>query len=97
MAVFGHYSVLGVWYLQLNKMTKKNIEDIVLLFQKVGIWNNGNFYESVKQYCEENKLDFNLISSKLEIAFKDVLATNIKSENAIRLRLEQAIPNNMAL
>ena len=97
MAVFGHYSVLGVWYLQLNKMTKKNIEDVVLLFQKVGVWNNGKFYESVKQYCEENKLDFNLISSKLEIAFRDVLATNIQSENAIRLRLEQAVLNNIAL
>lgn len=78
-------------------MTNQNIEDIIVIFQKVGVWNNGKFAEQVKEYCNTNGLDLSMVNSKLEIAFRDYLATNIKSEAAIRLRLTNLIPKNVAL
>ena len=78
-------------------MTNKNIEDIIHIFKSVGVWNDGKFAEQVEAYCTENQLDVGLIHAKLGIAFRDYLATNIESENAIRFRLSNLIPKNVAL
>ena len=78
-------------------MDKVHIEKIVDLFKEAKVWNNGKFVELVNKYCEEQNLDSKVVNHKLEIAFRDYLATNISSEAAIRLRLSQAIPKNVAL
>ena len=78
-------------------MEQIHIDSIVDLFKKVKIWNNGEFIALVNAYCNENELDKPLIIAKLEIAFRDVLATNISSENAIRWRLRNPLPINAAL
>lgn len=72
-------------------MTTEHIEKIVELFKEAKIWNNGKFVESVNKYCNEHSLDIKDVNTKLEIAFRDVLATNITSENAIRFRLKNLI------
>jgi len=74
-------------------------DNIVKLFKEEAgsIWNDGKFSAAVEKYCADNQLDFNHVHKKLEIAFRDVLATNITSENAIRFRLKNPIPNNAAL
>ena len=73
-------------------MTEKQIEDIVAIFQRVGIWNDGRFFKEVIAYCGENKIAHQTVTPILEIAFSDYLATSIKSENAIRFRLKQLNP-----
>ena len=78
-------------------MEQIHIDSIVDLFKRVKIWNNGEFIALVNAYCNENELDKQLITAKLEIAFRDVLATNISSENAIRWRLRNPLPINAAL
>lgn len=78
-------------------MEEKHINEIISIFQKIRVWNNGKFVEGVSEYCKNNNIDINIVNSKLEIAFRDYLATNISSEAAIRLRLSQAIPKNVAL
>jgi hypothetical protein len=78
-------------------MKQEHIEKIVELFKEAKIWNNGKFIGLVATYCREQNLNFIEISKKLEIAFRDVLATNITSENAIKFRLKSPIPNNAAL
>lgn len=69
-------------------MTQEQIEKIVELFKKAKVWNDGKFIELVNKYCEEEKLNFKEIYNKLKLAFQDVLATNITSENAIKFRLK---------
>jgi hypothetical protein len=78
-------------------MKQEHIDKIVDLFKEAKVWNSGKFMDLVATYCREQNLDFIEISKKLEIAFRDVLATNITSENAIRFRLKSAIPKNVAL
>jgi hypothetical protein len=76
---------------------EESIGKIIEFFKEAKIWNDGKFYKAVKDYCKQENLDFKLISSKLEIAFRDVLATNITSENAIRFRLKNEPLKNIAL
>lgn len=78
-------------------MEERHIEAIIAIFQKINVWNNGKFVEGVTEYCTTNNIDIKMVNSKLKIAFRDYLATNIKSEAAIRLRLSQLIPKNVAL
>ena len=78
-------------------MKQENIDKIVELFKEAKIWNNGKFSQLVEDYCIQEKLDSKIVHTKLGIAFRDVLATNITSENAIRFRLKNSIPNNAAL
>jgi hypothetical protein len=78
-------------------ITQKQIEEIITIFDKIGVWNNGKFSEEVTKYCEANNLDVKQINAKLEIAFRDYLATNITSQAAIRLRLSNLLPKNVAL
>ena len=78
-------------------MTQEHIDKIVELFKEAKVWNDGKFLDLVTTYCKEQNLDFIEINKKLGIAFRDYLATNITSENAIRFRLKNLIPNNAAL
>ena len=78
-------------------MTQEHIDKIVELFKEAKVWNDGKFLDLVTTYCKEQNLDFIEINKNLGIAFRDYLATNITSENAIRFRLKNLIPNNAAL
>lgn len=78
-------------------MTLEQIEKIVELFKEAKVWNNGKFADLVNKYCKEQELNSKKVHAKLEIAFRDVLATNITSEDAIRFRLKNLIPKNAAL
>lgn len=75
--------------MNIKTMKEELIEEIVNLFNKANVWNNGIFLDSVKEYCLEKSLNYEQISNKLEEAFYDFLATNITSQNAIRFRLKQ--------
>lgn len=81
----------------MRDLTKEDIDRIIELFNGIGVWNNGKFAIAVTDYCKTNNLDVDLVNNKLEIAFRDYLATNIKSEAAIRLRLSSVLPKNVAL
>lgn len=75
----------------MNKLTSQDIDQIVKIFEGINIWNSGVFTDRVRQYCNRKNLDFKAINAQLYIAFGDVLATNITSQNAIRFRLKPLI------
>ena len=78
-------------------ITQEQIEEIITIFQKINMWNDGRFFKAVNEYCSEKDLNKDTIHTKLSIAFRDYLATNMTSENCIRFRLSRELPENAAL
>jgi hypothetical protein len=78
----------------MRNITHEDIQSIIKLFREIDVWNDGRFHKAVSKYCDDNDLDKARINGIMDVAFADYLATNISSENAIRLRLNRELINN---